>query len=267
MEEPLYPLHRTTVTGQLKVADGRSAANAMVVLGQPGVEIYKQAGDFLFYAKADAAGKFSLPHVRPGKYALYAYSTGGSITAQFEKDDVVVGGPALDLGTVLWSPPKYTAGLWQLGTADRMSAEFRYGNELRNIQWIGMVPADLTYTVGTSKDGADWYFAQGKPGNWDINFNLNRTYGGTAHLTVAIAGVSQNPRLAISVNGTEIKSLTYANDAATYRAALRSARYQLEDIGFPADLLKRGANTVRFAMTAVGTNGGVMYDTIKLEIE
>ena len=46
MEEPLYPLNRTKVTGQLKVADGRTAAGAMVVLGAPGAEIYKQAGDF-----------------------------------------------------------------------------------------------------------------------------------------------------------------------------------------------------------------------------
>ena len=267
MEEPLYPLNRTTVTGQLKVSGGRSAANAMVVLGQPGVEIYKQAGDFLFYGKADAAGKFTLPHVRPGKYALYAYATQGSITAQLEKDDVVAGGSALDLGTVLWSPPQYASPLWQIGTADRESSEFKYGDQLRNIRWIGMVPADLTYTIGASQERADWYFAQGKPGNWDVSFKLDRAYSGTAHLTVAVAGVSQNPRLVVSVNGQEIKSLTYANDAATYRAALRSARYQVEDIGFPAGLLQPGANTVRFAMTAVGTNGGIMYDTIKLEIE
>ena len=50
-------------------------------------------------------------------------------------------------------------------------------------------------------------------------------------------------------------------------AALRSARYVVEDIAFPADLLVKGENTVRFAMTAVGNNGGVMYDTIKLEVE
>jgi rhamnogalacturonan endolyase len=79
--------------------------------------------------------------------------------------------------------------------------------------------------------------------------------------------VSQNPRVTISVNGKDIKSLSYANDAATYRAALRSARYQLEDISFPAELLQSGADTVRFGMTGVGGNGGIMYDTIKLEIE
>ena len=130
-----------------------------------------------------------------------------------------------------------------------------------------MVPADLTYTIGTSKERDDWYFAQGKPGNWDVNFQVPKAVDGTAHLTVAIAGVSSNPRMTVLVNGKEIKSLSYANDAATYRAAVRSARYQLEDIAFPAKLLQPGANTVRFQMTAVGKNGGILYDTIKLEIE
>ncbi len=106
MNDALYPLNRTTVTGQLKVADGRSAANAMVVLGKPGVEIYKQAGDFMFYANADAEGKFTIPNVRPGNYALYAYATEGSITSQLEKGDVVVRGAIVDLGTVLWTPPE-----------------------------------------------------------------------------------------------------------------------------------------------------------------
>jgi sugar phosphate isomerase/epimerase len=88
-----------------------------------------------------------------------------------------------------------------------------------------------------------------------------------AHLTIAIAGVSNNPHLTVSVNGTEVKQLSYTNDAATYRAALRSARYQLEEIAFPANLLTSGANTIRLAMTAVGKNGGIMYDTINLEVE
>jgi len=104
-------------------------------------------------------------------------------------------------------------------------------------------------------------------GNWDVKFDAARAYSGTAHLTVAIAGVSGGPKLTVSVNGKEIRQLSYGNDAATYRAALRSARYVLEDLPFPADLLTRGANTVRFGMTAVGRNGGIMYDTIKLEIE
>ena len=148
-----------------------------------------------------------------------------------------------------------------------MSGEFKFGDQLRNIKWIGMVPADLTFTIGSSKERDDWYFAQGKVGNWDVKFNLDHVYAGTAYLTVAIAGVSNAPHLTISVNGKEVRSLEYANDAATYRAAVRSARYQLEEISFPASLLNAGANTIRFGMTAVGKNGGIMYDTLKLEVD
>jgi rhamnogalacturonan endolyase len=267
MNEPLYPLDRTTVTGQLKIDKGGSAANAMVMLAKPGVDVYKQGGDFIFYRKADASGRFTLPAVRPGTYALYAYATQGQVTAQLEKDDVVVTGPKLNLGAVEWKTPGYKTFLWQIGKADRMSGEYKYGDELRNIKWIGMVPADLTFTIGTSKEREDWYFAQGKPGNWDVAFTTAKPYTGTAHLTVAIAGASNAPHVTISVNGKEIKSLAYQNDAATYRAALRSAVYRLEDIGFPAELLTPGANTIRFGMTAVGRNGGLMYDTIKLEVE
>ena len=245
-----------------------SAANAMVVLGKPGEEIYRQGGDFMFSAKAEASGKFSIPNVRPGTYALYAYATQGSVTSQFEKDNIEVKGKTLDLGLLTWRQPAYAHSLWQIGQADRMSGEFKYGNQLRNIKWIGMVPADpLTYTIGASHERDDWFFAQGKVGHWDVNFTSSVAYTGTAHLTVAIAGVSQNPKLTISVNGADIKSLAYGNDAATYRAALRSARYVLEDIPFPASLLKPGANVIRFGMTAVGGNGGIMYDTIKLEVE
>jgi rhamnogalacturonan endolyase len=267
MDEPLYPLDRTRVTGQLQVEGRGSPAYAMVVLGKPGQEIYKQGGDFMFYGKADASGRFSLPNVRPGTYALYAYATQGPITAQLEKDGVEVHGVALNLGNIAWPQPKYGTLLWQIGQSDRMSAEFKFGDQLRNIKWIGMVPADLTYTVGSSHERDDWYYAQGKPANWEVKFDAARAYGGTARLTVAIAGVSNNPKVTISVNGKEIRQLSYANDAATYRAAVRSARYQLEDISFPADLLVQGTNTVRFGMTAVGKNGGLMYDTIKLEIE
>jgi rhamnogalacturonan endolyase len=66
VNEPLYPTKRTKVTGQLKVADGRSAGGAWVVLARPGGGVYNQGGDYIFYTHADANGTFELPHVRPG---------------------------------------------------------------------------------------------------------------------------------------------------------------------------------------------------------
>jgi rhamnogalacturonan endolyase len=267
MDEPLYPQARTRVTGQLQVADGRSAAGAWVVLGQPGGDVYRMSGDYIFYTRADAGGRFTLPHVRPGRYTLYAWATRGSIARQLERADIDVKGGALDLGLVEWKPPHRTQLLWQIGQSDRMAGEFKFGRERRNIQWIGQVPATLTYTIGQSREADDWYFAQGKVGHWDVNFDLDRVFEGNAVLTVALAGGGACT-VKILVNGQEVKTLAPNNDASTYRSALRSARYLLEEITFPANRLKRGANTVQFNLTnAGGRNNGLMYDTVILEVE
>ncbi|MDP9175835.1 MAG: polysaccharide lyase family protein [Planctomycetota bacterium] len=268
VDEPLYPLRRTTVTGQLKVTDGRSAGLAEVVLARPGGDVYTQGGDFIYYVKADDSGKFTLPNVRPGTYALYAWSNQGPITDQLEKDGVQIQGDTPDLGAVEWTPPHHENFLWQIGKADRMSGEFKYGNQLRNIKWISMVPADLTYTIGKSNSAEDWYYAQGKIGHWDVNFDLDKTYTAKAFLTIALAGGGGGSRVVASVNGTDVITLAPPNDASTYRSALRSGKYGLKIATFPASLLKTGANTVRFNMTSAGTRwNGIMYDTIVLEAD
>ncbi len=96
VSEPLYPTKRATVTGQLTVSHDRSAAFAYIILAQPvtgggarggrggatgavedlGSGLANQGGDYIFYVKADADGKFSLPAVRPGTYTLFAWQTG-----------------------------------------------------------------------------------------------------------------------------------------------------------------------------------------------
>ena len=130
------------------------------------------------------------------------------------------------------------------------------------------MPTNLTFTVGASKDSEDWYFAQGKVGHWDINFNLDKTYGGNVWLSVPLAGGGGGARVTISVNGQDVMTIAPNNDASTYRAALRSARYLLQEASFPASLLKQGQNTVRFNMTAAGGRwNGLMYDTVILEAD
>jgi rhamnogalacturonan endolyase len=68
LSNPNYPLARTTVTGTLRLADGRAAAGAMVTLAQPGGDLYAQGSNYIFYAQANAQGQFTIPHVR--QYAL-----------------------------------------------------------------------------------------------------------------------------------------------------------------------------------------------------
>ena len=265
-----YPLARTTVTGTLRLADGRPAAGAMVTLAKPGGDIYTQGSDYIFYAQADANGQFTIPNVRANTYSLYAYAEGGSIgdvTDQYEHDNIGVSGSAEDLGTLTWSPPTYANSLWQIGTADRKADEFKLGNLPRHYGLNDLVPANLTYTIGQSTPANDWYYAQTKVGTWTVKFNLSHTYSGTGHLTVALAGVSRVAKVTVGVNGTSIGSFpTYANDQAIYRSANQSGAYHLILLSFPASRLKAGANTVTFHATNVSSGGGAMYDTVKLEV-
>jgi len=268
VDEPLYPLERTNVSGQLKVLDGRSAGGAWVILAKPGGNVYTQGGDFIYYTHADDAGGFWLPNVRPGQYALYAYATQGTITHELEQDDIVVSGDALNLGEVDWNPPHHENLLWQIGKYDRMSEEFKFGNQPRNLKWIQMVPANLTFTIGQSKDSDDWYFAQSKVGHWLIKFNLPKAYTGNAYLSVPLAGGGGGAKMTITVNGKKVLNIAPDNDASTYRAANRSARYLLQEATFPASYLLQGANTIDFNMTSAGGRwNGLMYDTVILEAD
>jgi len=270
LSNPHYPLARTTVTGTLRLADGRPAAGAMVTLAKPGGDIYTQGSDYIFYVRADAIGHFTIPNVRPNTYSLYAYAMGGSIgdvTNQYEHDNVVISGPARDLGTLTWSPPKYANALWQIGTADRRADEFKVGNLPRHYGLNDLVPANLTYTIGQSTPANNWYYAQTKVGTWTVNFTLNHTYSGTGHLTVALAGATRTVKVTVGVNGTSIGSFpTYANDQAIYRSANQSGTYHLILLSFPASRFRVGANSVTFHATTVNSGGGAMYDTVKLEV-
>ena len=268
LSNPHYPLERSTVTGRLRLADGRPAAGAMVILAQPGGDVYAQGADYIFFAQADLFGQFLIPHVRQETYSLYAFSTGGligDVTDQYEQDGIVVRGPWVDLGQLTWSPPQYNHLLWQIGHANRKADEFKLANLPRQYGLWNQVPANLTYTIGQSSPENDWYYAQTQVGTWTINFNLRETYSGNAQLTIALAGMSRTAAVTVAVNGSAVGAYpAFANDMAIYRSANQSGYYHLIPITFPAALLQTGANSITLQATEVSSGGGAMYDTIKL---
>jgi hypothetical protein len=332
MDEPLYPIHRTAVTGQLKISHGRSAAYAYVILGQPdniasgrgggmrngageigagagtrpsgagpsgagpsggpeaiagrggarrdeagrgsrggtgavvdrAAALYNQAGDYIFFVQADADGRFTLPAVRPGTYTLYAWQTQGPITQSLAKDGIEVKGEQLDLGVVDWDPPYHPHLLWQIGKADRMAGEFKFGDLPRTNQRIYQVPSDLTFTIGKSRASEDWYYAQ-RGGTWTVNFDVPNPPTGNAYLTIAIAGGSGN--ISAILNGQDIGAMNYGDDASVRRAANRSGRYGRNEYVFPAKLIRAGANSLALRSNSAGASGGLMYDTIVLEAD
>jgi rhamnogalacturonan endolyase len=285
MEEPLYPLKRATVTGQLTISHGRSAAFAYVILGQPknpagrgngrpgargaaGVPdrasaLYNQWGDYLYYAKADAQGRFTLPAVRPGQYTLYAWQTQGSITQSFARDGIDVKEGAVDLGVVEWDPPYHPNLIFQIGKADRMAGEFKFGSAPRSNQWVNQIPADLTFTVGKSDPAKDWYYAQ-PGGTWKVEFTIAAPPAGKAYLTIPVAGGPGD--VTVLVNDNEIGTITHSDDASVRRAANRSGVYARFEFTFPGSVLRPGKNTVSLRMNgSPGRTNGIMYDTVVLE--
>jgi rhamnogalacturonan endolyase len=328
MNEPLYPLQRTTVRGQLQLTHGRSTAYAYIILGQatnpprvagpgfrgrrgpgptgatapprrlappgagdagsgplgrmgtpagvaPAVDraslLYTQSGDYIFYVKADAEGRFVLPAVRPGTYTLYAWQTQGPVTQSFARDQIEVKGDTLDLGVLEWDAPYHPHLIFQVGQADRMAGEFKLGHALRSNQLVNQVPDDLTFTIGQSQAAEDWYYAQHGPAapktsTWTIKFNLKTVPPGQAYLTIPVAGGAGD--VAVLVNGRPVGRIFHNDDASVRRAANRSGVYERFEFHFAASALNPGANTVSLrTLRASGNFNGIMYDTVVLETD
>lgn len=264
VDEKLYPVNRAVVTGKLKITHNRSSSGCVVVLAKPGGEFIRQKGDYVFYTKADEDGNFKIKNVRYGDYALYAYSTKGDITDELESDNVRITEENSNLGEITWNPPHYRKKIWQIGIANRSASEFKFGNELRNYKWQELVPANLDYIVGKSSCSEDWYYAQTKPGNWNIRFNMDSTDSEDFYLTIAIASATKGkinldnePDLTVKLNGLVLKKVSYINDTSIYRSAMKSGWYHLEKIKVDAKFLKLGENVV-----TLSTSGAIMYDTI-----
>lgn len=265
-DNQLYPLDRAVVKGRLNITNTPECDSVQVLLAEPGANPYTQGKSYMFWSETDAQGNFTIKNVRKGNYALYAWATKGGITDEMEMGNISIDNNEVNLGNINWTPAIYENLLWQIGENNRRSDGFRYCDTLRNYGLWTLPPADLTYTVGESKPHKDWYYAQSKNGKWTISFNLDRTYTGNATLTFSMAGITNNPTLAISVNGNKIDTWQLRqNDAAIYRSALQGGRHSVRQLQFAASMLKKGSNTISLSMSGIGRNGGIMYDCIKLE--
>jgi rhamnogalacturonan endolyase len=264
VENPEYPVERGEVGGTLKLFDStRPAANALIVLAAPQPDWQAQVLGYIFSTRADAAGRFTLPHVRPGTYTLYADVPG--VTDEFRRDNITVAPNAnADLGTLIFNPPYYSTRLWEIGVADLRTTGFKWSDQPRQYGLNAKVPANLTYTVGASVPSRDWYFTQAKRGDWTIRFNVGRKFVGDGILTISVAGQTRNPRLEVLVNENSVGNYAGGNSDAGYRSAILSSSYHENKVlRFPASLLREGDNTVTLRLS----HGEIMYDELKLEID
>ena len=265
MQHELFPLQRGNVTGSIALDKAFSTTRFQVVLAQQGDNWTQQGHDYQFWTETDEKGNFTITHVRPGNYTLYAYALNGEATGQLTKDGISVKAGQNKLGAITWELPKYGTTLWRIGNADHRSAGFCLSDHRRQYGLFNEVPADLTYTIGKSKPETDWYYAQTKNGRWTIVFHSEATYTQPLRLTIAVAGAANHTRAEVIINGQRIGVVKTDNDSGIYRSAIQSGQPALFTFDIQPDMLRQGKNTLSLKVGNIKHVGGIMYDCIKLE--
>ncbi len=267
LSNPLYPAHkeRGTVAGKFVVKDalkpGVNGANAWVGLALPetGHEggFQFQGEYYQYWVHAAEDGTFSITDVRPGKYTLYAFTTGA--VGEFSKTSVAVeAGKAANLGDVVWNVlHRGTKIAWEIGIPDRRATEFKHGKDyfipMLFTQFPGEFSNPLNYYVGKSDYHEDWNYAQSYayqgtkqvPQPWIIHFNLDAVPSGPATLTLALAG-SHQAKLDVRVNSTAAVHvpLKYPGGNALVRES-DHAKYEVDYVTISPDKLTRGRTPSR----------------------
>lgn len=275
---------RGSVSGTLKLSDGRPAAGAAVFLGDnhPNKTALAMGSDYYYTGYADSSGRFKFNNVRTGFYGLQAWSNGSAIAdvaASYLKNDVQVKkNGALNLGSLTWAISTTRKRLFQVGDFDRKDLGFQYGGAPYQHALVAKCPANINYTVGVSQT-PDWCFGQTYLGTWSINFQVDSLARAnkTATLTVSLAGYSSGSSSNILLNnGSKIGNLTsgavgqnatvgLASDPSLYRSATTAGEWRFFQFDFDGSLLKQGSNSISFAMTRNTTWHGFMWDSILLD--
>jgi rhamnogalacturonan endolyase len=120
---------------------------------------------YQFFNDGAEDGKFTITKIRPGTYTLHAWADG--VLGEFAKANVTIEpGKTLDLGTLVWTPVRFGAQVWEIGYPDRSANEFFKGDGRNywlwgwNLRYALLFPNDLTYTVGKSDWHKDWFFEE-----------------------------------------------------------------------------------------------------------
>ncbi|XP_018459993.2 uncharacterized protein LOC108830922 [Raphanus sativus] len=307
-----YPLHhqRGTVKGQFFVMDryisklklfGKFAFVGLAMPDKAGSWQTENKG-YQFWTSADRMGMFTITNVRPGSYSLYAWVSGHIGDYKYEHDITITPGREIDVGAIVYEPPRIGATLWEIGKPDRTAAEFYipdpdptlstklYLNNSYHPQdrfrqyglwdrYTALYPRDdLVYIVGVSDYKKDWFYAHvtRNAGNgtyqattWQIVFSLKAvTKTGNYTFRMALAAAT-TAKLSVRINGPTSKSIfmieLIGQDNAIARHGIHGL-YKLYDINVGGNLLRVGNNTIFLTQDRRwGSFTGVMYDYLRLE--
>ncbi|KAL0553147.1 hypothetical protein IC582_007035 [Cucumis melo] len=302
------PNQRGRLTGKLFVLDRyineekMPATDAYVGLAAPGEAGSWQTENkgYQFWTKTDADGSFSIEHVRIGDYNLYAWVPGFIGDYRYDVLINVSPGSDMDVGDLVYEPPRNGPTLWEIGIPDRSAAEFyipdpdpKYINKLyvnhpdrfRQYglweRYAELYPdADLVYSVGVSDYTKDWFFAhvnrKRNDGShlattWEIKFRVDNIIDKSGTYTLRVALATANvAELQIQVNNPEAKPSLFTtgmigHDNAIARHGIHGL-YRLYSVDILGSLLVEGENTIFLSQIINSSSfNGVMYDYIRLE--
>lgn len=276
--DPLYAAHtRGSAAGQLTLSNGSTPANAWVLLTDPQSDDWQlDFENYIYSARTDSEGRFTIPAVRPGTYTLHAFTDG--VFGEYTKTDVVIAENArTELGTLTWEQEAHGRELWRIGTPDRSAGEFHIAEGAASpvpgldpfrkwgtwLDYPTEFPNDVDFQVGQDDPAKDWNYFQpavrtpglpdtlkvpydSTPTDWKIRFNADGRLTGKATLTFGIAS-SVFGSLDVSVNGQNIKTWETipgpSNDSALYRQSDRGVYRELS-VQFDASLLRPTDNVI-----------------------
>ncbi|XP_047158133.1 rhamnogalacturonate lyase-like [Vigna umbellata] len=301
------PSQRGKVSGKLQVKDGggtaQPAKSSYVGLALPGDAGSWQieSKGYQFWTQTDKDGSFSITNIVPGKYALYAWVPGFIGDYKYSINVGITPGDNINLGSLVYKPPRNGPTLWEIGIPDRSAAEFfvaDYYPELVNKLYLkdskngfrqyglwerytDLYPTkDLIFTVGVSDYHKDWFYAQVTrstktskfmPTTWLIQFQLeNIIKGGNYTLQLALASAT-NSKLEVRFNKPNSNPPDFAterligDDNAIARHGIHGL-HELYSVGVDSNQLVRGKNTIYLTQSNAKTPfEGIMYDYIRLE--
>ncbi|KAM6570128.1 hypothetical protein CsatB_018113 [Cannabis sativa] len=301
---------RGYVSGRLLVKDRYinsdyiSANGAYVGLAPPG-EVgswQRECKDYQFWSRADENGYFSIDYVREGDYNLYAWVPGFIGDYRYDIVLTITSGSYVEMGDLVYEPPRNGPTLWEIGIPDRSAAEFYvpepnpnfvnklYVNHPDKFRQYGLWERyaelypdnDLVYTVGESDYTKDWFFAQvtrKKEGTkasyqgttWQIQFKLDEVDKSTNYtLRIALASATFS-ELQVRVNDPKVgnaplfTSGLIGRDNSIARHGIHGL-YWLYNVSVPTTRLVQGDNTIFLTQPrSTSPFQGIMYDYIRLE--
>jgi rhamnogalacturonan endolyase len=290
LDDPLDP-RGGTFQGRLTVGLTKTPYTVQTPGGPLEIDWQHDAKHSQHWAHSNSRdGRFTIPKVPAGTYSLHAFAD-GVLGELFKADVQVTAGGTVDLGDIPWTPIRHGNQLWELGKADRDAMEFAGAETFWHpdtaLQFPKKFPQEITFRIGESDPATDWFYAhmpylddpnarirpffgiagETKDATRHIVFALEAPVQGAATLRVALTGTGGNPMLQMQVNNQPAGTIRFGtNDGALTRHQIRGD-WREQAATFDASLLKAGENTITLTVPQGSPNDGVIYDTLRLEVD